>query len=311
MTNTKQEELKKLLASGDFKADNYERLSMQEVIILKNSAKAMKEKNIRTPQAAQFFAKREEFFNRLVLQRLQKLETIYVLLTKATNLPYVYCDPDTCNDQVWMFSEESFARKAAMLEMQKKRELIVGKMENKQFLSFYMSLYAMGVNELLIDRGVNTLAVELETLVKKPDYSNMPKEKRPVMNPELLLTAVYFAQERNMPEDVRDTEQMKEFEEEMMVNLQRGTLMMPVMVPEGQEKITAKDMKLPYLKLSNGDMYQPVCTDPSEFQRFNREKKFRAITVDCGKLRTLLPKEAKGILLNPATVRLVIPREKF
>lgn len=311
MANIRTEELKKLLVSTDFKEETYENISMQELIILKNSACAMKEKNIGNQQAALFFTKREEFFYHMVLRKLQKLENIYVLFAKATNMPYVVCDPDTCYDQVLVYSEENFAKSMVVQEMKNKRELMVVKLENKRFLGFYLNLFPMGVNELVVDKGVNTLCVELETLVKKPDYEKLPEEKRPVLNPELLLTAIYFAQERNMPEDVRNNAELKDLEEEMLVNLKRGKLILPVQAPEGQENVQLKDMRIPFLKMPNGDAFQPVFSDGNEFQKFNKEKKFRAISIDASKLTTILNKEAKGILLNPVTVRLVIPRAKL
>lgn len=310
MTDTKQEELKKMLVSADFKEETYENIPIQELIILKNSACSMKEKNLSNQQAALFFTKREEFFYHMVLRKLQKIENIYVLFSKATNMPYVVCDPETCNDQVWVFSDERFAKKAVFEELQKKRELLIMKIENKQFLGFYLNLYPMGVNELVVDRGVNSLCVELKTLVTKPDYTKLPAEKRPVINPELLLTAVYFAQERNMPEDIRDNSELKDLEEEMLVNLKRGRILIPVQVPEGKE-VKPEDMKIPYLKMENGDAYQPVFSDGNEFQKFNKEQKLRAIAVDGGKLSKFINKEVKGILLNPASVRLAIPRAKI
>lgn len=311
MANVRTEELKKLLVSGDFKEETYEDISMQELIILKNSACAMKEKNVGAQQAALFFTKREEFFYHMVLRKLQKLENLYVLFAKATNLPYVNCDPDTCYDQVLVFSEENFAKSMVVQEMKNKRELMVVKLENKGFLGFYLNLFPMGVNELVVDKGANSLCVELDTLVKKPDYEKLPQEKRPVLNPELLLTSIYFAQERNMPEDIRNNAELKDLEEEMLVNLKRGRLILPVQAPEGQENVQLKDMRIPFLKMPNGDAFQPVFSDGNEFQKFNREKKFRAIAIDAAKLTTIMNKEAKGILLNPVTVRLVIPKAKL
>ncbi|MDO5539724.1 MAG: SseB family protein [Eubacteriales bacterium] len=310
MTDTKQEELKKLLVSADFKEETYENIPIQELIILKNSACSMKEKNLSNQQAALFFTKREEFFYHMVLRKLQKLESIYVLFSKATNMPYVVCDPESCNDQVWIFSDEKFAKKMAVEELQKKRELIIMKIENKHFLGFYLNLYPMGVNELVVDRGVNSLCVELKTLVTRPDYSKVPAEKRPVINPEMLLTAIYFAQERSMPEDIRDNAGLKDLEEEMLVNLKRGKILVPIQVPEGQE-VRPKDMKVPYLKLENGDAYQPVFSDGNEFQKFSKNQKLRAIALDGEKLSKFMNKEVKGILLNPAGVRLAIPRAKI
>lgn len=311
MTDNKQDELKKLLTSNSFKAEDYAALPMQDLIILKKSAAASKEQNVRVAQAALFFTKREDFFQHLILLKLQKLENLYVPFAKATNLPYVICDEETFDDQVLLFSEEAFARKYAMKEMQNKRELTVIKLENKQFLNFYMNLFMLGVNGLVIDKGANTLSIALTSLVKKPDFSSQPPEKQPVQNPELSLTAIYFAQDRNLPKENVDENQLRELEEEMLANLKRGKLLMPVIAPEGEEKVDAKNLKLPYLKMQNGDSFQPVCSDISEFAKFNKDKKFRAITVDGANLNKLLNKEAKGIILNPLGVRLAVPKAKL
>lgn len=314
MTQERQEELKKLLASSDFKEDSYKELPIQEIIILKNSAKAVKENNAQNEQARLFFEKREEFFYHLVLRYLQNAKEVYVLFSKATNLPYVICDPDSCNDQIMLFSDQRFAATEATGFAKNKIELNIVKLENKQFLGFYMGLYAMGVNELLLDKGFNALGVELNTLVRQPDYEKMPVEKRPVMNSELVLTGTYFAQELRKQVDSSEKEGLKDLEEEMLVNLKRGRFILPVQLPEGakpEEKMNPKDVKLAFMKMQNGDIFQPICTDPGEFQKFNQEKKFHGIAVDYAKLQGMIMPNAKGLVLNPATLRLAIPKEKI
>ncbi|MGI6017946.1 MAG: SseB family protein [Marvinbryantia sp.] len=311
MTNTKQEELKKLLVSVDFKEETYAELVMQELIILKNSSATMKNKETTAEKAAEFFGKREEFFEHLIKRRLQTAQEMFVIFSKATNLPYFCCDPESANDQVWLFSDENFAKKTVVTELAKKQPVSIVKLENKQFLSFYLSLFTMGVNELQIDRGVNTVCIALDSLVKKPDFSGQPVEKRPVENPQLILTAAYFAQENSRPKEERDIESMRELEEEMIVNLERGRVVVPVLVPEGTEKPEPKDVRIPYLKMQNGDAFQPVCSDFLEFQKFNKENKFRAIVMDGGKIGAALAAEAKGMILNPASVRLMIPKQKL
>ena len=61
---------------------------------------------------------------------------------------------------------------------------------------------------------------------------------------------------------------------------------------------------IPLVKLKSGDIFQPIFTDVIEFQRFNREKKFRPVVVDALKLAQVLPEEAKGIVLNPLGVNM-------
>ena len=310
MANINEEELKKLLVSADFKEESYGNLPIQEMIILKNSAAIMKTKNPEQEKVGVFFEKRESFFLHMILRRIQTMETLFCVFSKATNLPFVYCDPDSCNDQVWLFTEERFAQKQAMVQKQKHIELIVVKMENKQFLTFLTGLFAMGVNAFVLDKGVNAVEIELEKLVKKPDFEAIPKEKRPLQNPELLLTGCYFAQERQLPEEERDKEALHDLEEEMIVNFHRGKVLVPVQVPEGAEKVEPKDMKIPFIKLNNGDIYQPVCADGAEFQRFNRNKMFKAIVMDSSKVKGMMGEQIKGIMLNPVTLRLLIPKQR-
>ena len=311
MANIREEELKKLLVSADFKEESYGNLPIQELIILKNSAAIMKTKNPENEKIGIFFEKREEFFLHTILRRMQKLEAMFCAFSKATNLPYVYCDPDTCNDQIWLFTEERFAQKQAATQREKHIELVIVKLENKQFLNFLVGLYPMGVNAFVLDRGVNSVEVDLEKLVKKPDLEAVPVEKRPLQNPELILTGCYFAQERQLPEEDRDKEALRDLEEEMIVNFHRGKVIVPVQVPEGAEKVEPKDMKIPFMKLSNGDVYQPVCADAAEFQRFNRKKQFRPIVIDSSKVKGMMGEQLKGVMLNPATLRLLIPKQRL
>lgn len=313
MTAEKQEELKKLLTLADFKEETYKDLPVQEIIILKNSAKMVKENNANEEKAHLFFEKREEFFYHLILKQLQNRDMIYTLFSKATNMPYVYCDPDNFNDQVWVFTDERFAAKEAMEVSKEKNEVGIVKFENKQFLAFYMSLYAMGVNAILLDKGFNSVEVELHTLVRKPDYEKLPLAQRPVMNPELVLTGAYFTQELRKKVENSEKKGLRDLEEEMLVNFRRGRFILPVQMPktENGAKPDPKDIKMAFLKMENGDIFQPLCSDPSEFQRFNREKKFQGIAVDFDKLRAMVMPNAKGLILNPVTLRLAIPKEKI
>ena len=97
----------------------------------------------------------------------------------------------------------------------------------------------------------------------------------------------------------------------MIVNFHRGKVIVPVQVPEGVEKVEPKDMKIPFMKLSNGDVYQPVCADAAEFQRFNRNKQFRPIVIDSSKVKGMMGEQLKGVMLNPATLRLLIPKQRL
>lgn len=315
MTKAKMEELKKLITVPDYKEESYQHLTLSELNFLRMRTADLKMKNMTHAQNGMFFKKREEFFFRLILIRLQKAEALYVIMAQATGLPYVFCDPETCNDQVWLFTEEEEANRAADAESNaRKLKLRAIKMENKHFLPFYTNLFFLGVNELLINRGIDALSLPLEQLVKKPDFSALPENKRPIFNPALLLTAAYFAQGKALPAEIQDKQELLELEEEMVADLVRGKVLVPVQLPEGETKPNPQNMRFPLIKLGNGKAFQPVCSDSNELQRFCQmqgQAKMNALTVDGEKLSTLLVKEADGVFLNPTTVKLAIPKSKL
>ena len=63
-----------------------------------------------------------------------------------------------------------------------------------------------------------------------PDYNKLPEKQRPILNPQLQLSAIYFLQELRKPGVEPDKEALKELEEEMSVDLVKSTYLMPVEV---------------------------------------------------------------------------------
>ena len=86
-------------------------------------------------------------------------------------------------------------------------------------------------------------------------------------------------------------------EEEMLAHIRKGTYIMA---------IQDKNM-VPFLKLKNGDAYQPIFTDIVELQKFNREKKFHTAVVPYDKLALIVKDPAKGICINPNGVNIILP----
>ena len=41
----------------------------------------------------------------LMIKKLQKLEQVYVLFAESTRLPFIECDPEDFDDQVYMYAE--------------------------------------------------------------------------------------------------------------------------------------------------------------------------------------------------------------
>ncbi|MCD7736548.1 MAG: SseB family protein, partial [Lachnospiraceae bacterium] len=159
---------------------------------------------------------------KFLVRSIQKKESLIVAYCTFTNMPLVVCDPETFNDQVWLFDTEEQLQAFAKPYTEKKIPLKGLKYPNKNFLGFFATLFSIGVNELVFvsDSGKETLA--LDELVKRPDYSKLPREQQPILNPQLQLTGLYFMQEAARPVPNDQKSQIQELEEELAVNLMKA-----------------------------------------------------------------------------------------
>ena len=127
-----------------------------------------------------------------LIRKIQTLGEVYTILSRATRLPYVICDPESFNDQVWIFESKEDLENAVKPLTDKKNPVAAIKVENKSYLSFYTTLYTLGVNAVVFYEEDKATELELEEIVKKPDFSSLPKEKQPLFNPQLQLSGIYL-----------------------------------------------------------------------------------------------------------------------
>ena len=111
--------------------------------------------------------------NSFTMKKFQSMEIIYVTFSQITKLPYVECDPETFDDQVYMFTEEEAAKEFAKSYVEKNTPLLTVKVLRKQMPNFYMGLYAEGVNMVIFHEGDQTRRIELEQIFPKPDMEKM------------------------------------------------------------------------------------------------------------------------------------------
>lgn len=227
-----------------------------------------------------------------LLRRLAKQDQeseFFVMMSACTKAPFVMCDPETFDDEVLLFFTEEDARKGCQEQAKAGDPVNAAKLNAKQMLMFFTSLYTMGVNALLVHWNGKKDIVQLGDIVKRRPKEEMQGEGTWVENPELHLTALYFAQLLRRPAKEDTPERLAELQEELTADFRKGKFIFGL----GKE-----EQGTPLVKLKDGNVYQPVFTDVLEFQRFNREKQFRPVVVDGDKLPQVLAQEANGVVLN-------------
>ena len=236
-----------------------------------------------------------------VMKKFQSLSEIHVPFSAATNMPFVTCDEETYNDQVWIFTTLEDANKFVKKYAEEKiilRDIIVKK---EVFGDFFMDLHSMGINELVFCDNNVSHKLEFSKFVKLPDYSKIPKNKQPLLNPELQLSTVYFFQEIKRPGVEPNKEKLEPLAEEMYANLAKSRFLLPVMKKETEDK---KEVLLfPYLTDKNGNKFQPVFSDHPQYMKHIRKNKpegnSRILLVGIEELQKYLLPHVQGYMLNP------------
>lgn len=238
---------------------------------------------------------------RFLLQQLRNAEEMFVLFSKCTRMPYVHCDEKSFNDQIFLFRNEEKALAKVNEYQENKMPVQVVKFVKENFLGFYSSLYFIGVNSMVVDQGEDEQELMVHELVTPPDYSKLPDGKVRVDNPQFQLTAMYMMQQLRKETGVKPTAEMKELEEELVVNMRKGTYIVPIQ----------EDKQVPLMKLKDDQMFQPVFTDLSEFNKFNGKQEFKGAVIPYEKLPAVVAGQAKGIVINPLGVHVIIMKEQL
>lgn len=238
----------------------------------------------------------EELGRDAISRTLRYAKELFVLFSACTRQPYVNCDPETFDDEIWMYESEAAAREAAKALLEEKIPVGVARVDQASRLLFFTSLYTMGVNAITLTAGEKKGRIQLADFVKRKEPAGEEK-KAWVENPQLHLTALYYMQELRKNAKPEITPRLMELQEEMNADFARGRFI-AALPQEGKG--------IPLVKMKNGDVFLPLFTDALEYQKFNREKKFRAVAVETAKLPQLLPPEAKGVVINPLGVNLAL-----
>ena len=224
-----------------------------------------------------------------LLSRLGQDSELYVLISLCTREPYVVCDPETYDDQIYMFFTEEEAKAEAKKLAGEQIPVAVTRLNGKNMLLFFTGLYTMGANALVLTQGEERVTMQLEDVVKRRAKEDMPEGSVWVENPAFHLTAIYFAQTLRSPAKEDSGQRLKELNEEMAAHFKKGTFIFA---------LHKEEKGVPLVRRNDGKLYQPAFTDILEFQRFNKEDKLRPVVVEAGNLPKVLPKEAEGLILN-------------
>lgn len=241
------------------------------------------------------------------VKELQNRDMVFVAYSQATKLPYVTCDEESFNDQAWIFSTEEGIKAFGKKLLDDKILLMGMRFEKKDYPRFYGTLYAIGVNSVIWVDGEEQVEVELPDIAKQADMSQLEPAKRPLLNPTLQLSGIYFMQELRRPVPQEEHKGLRDLEEELLANIKKSEYLIAMDVDPND----LKKINIPFLKNKNEEILQPVFTDVMELEKFVKGKKLRIAKVPFDKLPGLMMEQAKAFVVNPMGFNLLLNKDQL
>lgn len=243
-------------------------------------------------------------------KRIPQLEKLFVVFNVGTRLPFVTCGDEDFTDRIWTFVEEEKAKHYVDVRRENFQDILaVVKVEADNMLPFFTSLFYYGIDTIMFQEEENLTVIPLNKLVKCPDFSDVPEEKRPLVNPQMQLSGMYFMQEMNRRE--RNAQALREYEEEMAVNIVRSRFLMPHELEGDAPLPDGSNIRIPCVTNKEGQMFQPIFTDFQELAKFDREKKYRIAVIEFTKIGQAMGREVKGIVINPMGLNIILLGDKI
>ena len=245
--------------------------------------------------------------NKFLVKKIKGLAKAFVMFSRVTRHPFAICDEETFDDQLWLFSTEQGVKDTAQKFLEKGYPIYGVTFEKEKLGSFFAEAHALGLNQIVFMDGDRKSCVSLTEIMPEPDFSNLPVERQPVLNPSLQLSSLYFMQELSRQIPAEEKTNLQELEEELAANLSKSRLMIPVVgkkLFKPGDKLEQGSFDLTFVKDKEGVMFLPVFMDVLEFNLFNDKKQFQGVVMTIDQLRPLVQGQCKGMIVNPRSMAL-------
>ena len=248
-----------------------------------------------------------------IIQKIMTSPEVLTVFCIATNMPFVECNSESFCDQVFMFESEELIKEFATPYIEKKIPLRGVKYLEKDKMKLLTAFLCINADEIVYIAADGRHVLKVSDIVRRNDFSKLPKEQQPIENPQLQLAGLYFAQEASRPVPVEEKPDLKELEEELAANMVKATYIIPIDIMEGEgtdaEKIKKGQFRMPLIKTPQEETFQPIFSDHIELAKYNKENKLKAMAVPFANLERLLVPDVKGFMLNPNGFHLTMPKE--
>ncbi len=220
-----------------------------------------------------------------IINELQTCDTVWSAFSPITKNHFV--DYVQGRPTAFLFSEQEYCKQYC--NHMKQSGFTVGSAEcsKENRLSMFADYHRSGFECIIIDNGKRYLVIELSDLINIPDYSEIPLENRPVINPDLVCSADRFFQCLESKTLTPDKE----------INLLIDTYNAKYVIPI-QGEITNNTANIPALERSDGLKVVPFFTDIAEYRKYDGKGKYKPAMADYTQIESFC-NAGETVVINP------------
>ena len=250
-----------------------------------------------------------------VIEAFRKLKEFYAVFSEdIPGIPYLINNRESYHDEVRLFASEEDAKRWCADNAETCGRIAARKVEGQGITTFAATLHNIGADAVVWNDGETETELELEEAFFLPDFSKLPEEKRPLLNPSLQISAIYFLQELRREKEPKLSKTLPALHEEMIVNLARADYYLAGQLAEHEGKQVPVPMIMRFKDKNSGEETNvlPVCSDQLEFEKFLlvsgqlNSKDLRRFRLPFAAIAPLISEKVPKIIVNPAGINLNI-----
>lgn len=299
ISDDKKNEIIPILLQSEVRSDMLETLSIQEVIFLICSLRAM---NDQSP--VENFESKQKTCIDDVIDKLMNAPSLYMTFDTATRFPFINAG------RVDIYSKKEFAVEATEYFKQQYRNLEIKeiKKDNTGFpdnMNVFAYLYFLGMENVIIDNGQYKIELKRSEILPPPDFANAKPSMIPILNPQLRFAMLDFFAELKWRVNYQERPQVvQEKESAMLQAICKARFLAPMKHDGEVEKVEdgirfKKGGKMMFAKIVSEDniAFIPVFTDWLEFEKVYNRNEWNGAIISI--MEAINIGQGDGIAINP------------
>ena len=230
-----------------------------------------------------------------ILAKIQTDEVLYSAFSPRTRghfVDYVEGIPSA-----FLFSEKQYCEDFCRHVKESGHTVGIAECDRDSRLSMLSDYHRSGIESVLIDNGKAHILIPLSDLINVPDFSKIPENQRPVINPALVCSANRFFQ------CIENKTVTPDKEINFLSDAYNARYIIPIEgKPEGNK------VNIPSIGRSDGEKVIPFFTDINEYRKLDHEGKFNPVPATFAHIENLC-NEGEIVVLNPFGFNFTITKE--